>query len=453
MSKIELAQVASVINARHLGDNIAFEGAAIDSRQVQAGNLFVAFQGAHVDGHDFVKKAQDQGAVACLVQRQVECQVPQLIVSDVSQAMGDLARWYWQQNSIKTVGVTGSNGKTTTKNLLGHVIGAGFSCLVTQGNLNNHIGVPLTLLRHQSETHAVIEMGANHQGEIDNLAGIVRPNIGIISNIGPAHLEGFGGMDGVFKGKTELFRHIADDGLGLFNSDTHGIEKLNTVKATAPIQTFGQAAAADYRIEDLKLSRQGCATFIITCFDKRYPVELNILGRHNAWNATSVFAACLALGLDADWVIEKLQAYRGLPGRLEMLAGIRGSCIINDSYNANLGSFEAAIDLLANFAGEKLVVMGEMGELGDAEEAHHAAVGSKAKSAGVTKLLAVGEKTRPAVEAFGRGAQFYTSQEALVNDLEKHLSESSTVLVKGSRSARMEQILPTITLTEEEKRK
>jgi len=431
--------------ARRLGVSLAgadapYARVVTDTRAVQPGDLFVALKGERFDAHDFVAEAASKGAVAALVSRRVEANLAQILVPDTLVGMQALAASWRADFNLPVIGVTGSNGKTTTKQLLAAVMAARGPVLATEGNLNNHIGVPLTLLKLRAEHRtAVVEMGASAQGEIALLASLAKPDIGIVTQAGDAHLEGFGSRDGVAQGKGEMFRALMD-GTAIINADDHYAPLWRTLAGSNRVLRFGFAQDAEVRAEDLQTTSEGNRFTLITPAG-REAVMLPLPGRHNIANALAAASAGHTLGLTPVQIAQGLQAVERPKGRVVRHVIASDAVLIDDSYNANPTSLAAAIALLAQEKGQRLLVLGDMAELGPTAEALHARAGIEAKALGLDGLLALGPKSAHAAKAFGLGGEAFDSLDALVAALKPRLKPHTTVLVKGSRSARMERVV------------
>jgi UDP-N-acetylmuramoyl-tripeptide--D-alanyl-D-alanine ligase len=438
-----LKSIAQVAGGEFSTD-VEFTSVSTDTRTIKAGSLFVALKGPNFDAHDYVAQAAEKGAIAALVSRRVPVDLPQLIVPDVLAALSVFAREWRRQFPLPLVAITGSNGKTTTKEMLGAILSQAGRCLVTRGNLNNHIGVPLMLLELDAgHRFAVIEMGASAQGEIAHLAGLAEPTVGLITNVGAAHLEGFGGLDGVARGKGELFRSLASTGTAVINLDEPYAAEWRANTTAAQIITFGLSGHAQVSARDIESSigDQGFTTrlTLVTPFGSR-KLELQVAGMHNVRNALGAAAAALSTGATLDHIVTGLGAMRAVAGRLNLIEAVNGAHLVDDSYNANPSSLKAGIDSLKILQGDRWLVLGDMMELGDTSDALHAEVGEYAKRAGLEQLFAVGERSRYAVQAFGVGAHWYADINALIVAVRDRLSPRVTVLVKGSRSSRMERV-------------
>ncbi len=441
----DLAELARVTGGRLEGANLAFDSVSTDSRTIEPGSLFVALVGEKFDAHDYVRQAAQRGCSAALVSRPVEAAVPQVVVADTLAALSAFARAWRGDYQGTVVGITGSNGKTTVKEMTGTILGTCGPCLVTQGNLNNHIGVPLTLVRLRPEhLYAVIEMGANHRGEIAHLAAIARPDVGLVVNAGPAHLEGFGGMDGVARGKGEMFEALGSSGTAVINADDRfaGFWR-GLARAAGRVVTFGMDTDADFTASGVV--EQATGQGFITEFDLKCPLggrrlSIALSGSHNVMNALAAAAAASAAGASLDAIADGLASMLPVAGRLRMRAALNGARLIDDSYNANPGSVRAGLESLAKLPGEHWLVLGEMRELGADSDRLHAEMGALARQSGVSRMLAIGDESRHAVEAFGVGGQWFAAVDDLVAVARSDLGKDVTLLVKGSRSNRLERV-------------
>ena len=449
--KRTLGQLCVDTGGRLHGDDADWSGVCIDSRKLQPGELFVALRGENVDGHAYVAAAAAAGAAGAIVERHVaSCALAQMVVADAEKALQQAAAAHRSRFSGPVVAVAGSNGKTTTKELVRGILAQRWSVLATRGNLNNHLGVPLTLLSlDASHEAAVIEVGANHPGEVAFLTDIVRPHVGLVTNAGAEHLEGFGSLEGVARAEGELFAGLAANAVAIINADDEFAGLWQQQCASERRVSFGFAADADVRIADWSASASGGQQFRLVTSGGEVSVTLSLLGRHNAVNAAGAAAAALAAGATLQEVAAGLAAVEAVPGRLVLRTAIGGARLIDDTYNANPSSVAAGLDLLASYAGERWLVLGEMGELGEHSPAAHVAAGEAARAAGVTRLFALGTATRLAAEAFGAGAECHASGEALAQSLAAALRagarhEALTVYVKGSRMNRLEKVVAAV---------
>ncbi|MDX1593624.1 MAG: UDP-N-acetylmuramoyl-tripeptide--D-alanyl-D-alanine ligase [Gammaproteobacteria bacterium] len=443
---LELRDAAELIGGRLQGAGPGFRGVSTDSRSVRAGSLFVALRGERFDGHDHVGAAFAGGAVAALVERDVPGHGPLLRVDDTVAALGRLAAGWRARFDLPLIGITGSTGKTTVKEMAATMLGRGGPVLATRGNLNNHIGLPLTLLElGPSHRAAVIEMGANHTGEIAYLTGLARPTVGVVTNAGPVHLEGFGTVAGVARGKGELFAGLAATGTAVINVDDPHAGLWHELAADRRILTFGIEADADVTTDPGEIAESDGLhprlRFPLATPLGSITAELPLAGRHNVANALAATAAAMVAGADLDAVRDGLAATPAVPGRLQGVPGPGGALIIDDTYNANPTAFAAAIELLATRPGQRWLAVGDMAELGDDAPRWHAWVGDQARARGIDRLLAVGTLAARAAESFGERGEVYADQEALVGVLRDELGAGTTLLVKGSRSAHMERVV------------
>jgi UDP-N-acetylmuramoyl-tripeptide--D-alanyl-D-alanine ligase len=441
----DLAELARVTGGVLGGANAAFGAVLSDSRALEPGALFVALRGERFDGHEFVPEAQRRGAAGALVERRAAVPLPQVVVPDALAGLTAFAAAWRRDFDGAVVGITGSNGKTTVKEMIGSILACQGPTLVTQGNLNNHIGVPLTLCRLEaSHRYAVIEMGANHQREIAHLASIARPDVGLVINAGPAHLEGFGGLEGVAKGKGEMFEALGMEQAAVINADDrfaaywHGL-----ARGAGRVFTFGMREHADFTAHEVRTRAAGegsVSDFELVTPAGRRAVTLSLAGEHNVMNALAAAAAAHAAGAGLDAIVEGLARVRAVAGRLDIKALPGGARLVDDSYNANPGSVRAGLRALAALGGRHWLVLGEMRELGEESSQLHAEIGEFARETGVRRLYAVGDDARHAVEAFGEGATWFADVEELIDVLRAELAPGVTVLVKGSRSNRLERV-------------
>lgn len=443
--KGRLTELATRIDAQLHGADGAFDGASIDTRRLARGALFFALPGSRVDGHDFVARAASLGAAAAVVDRLVDSPLPQLLVVDVEAALqrsGAVARARFEG---AVIGVTGSNGKTTVKQMLAAILAEAGSVLATEGNLNNHLGVPLTLLRLNTATNrAVIELGASHAGEIAMLCELTRPDVAVVTNAGSAHLEGFGSREGVARAKGEIYAGLADDGVAVINADDVYADLWSETAGSRTKLRFARTPgeAVDVYSTDEVLGADR-STFMLHTPTGSAAVELNLAGAHNISNALAAAAAASALDLDADLIARGLAGMAAVGGRMAVTAARHGARLVDDSYNANPGSLAAALGWLGQQSGARWAALGDMGELGDHAEQAHADAGTAARSAGVSRLWLTGEMSRLTAETFGEGARWFADHASLSDALLDTLNataEPVTVLVKGSRSARMDRV-------------
>ncbi|UCH52542.1 MAG: UDP-N-acetylmuramoyl-tripeptide--D-alanyl-D-alanine ligase [Pseudomonadota bacterium] len=437
---LTLNLLADALKAPMVGSDVTFTGVSTDSRQIELGELFVALRGPNFDGHNFLAEAITAGAKAALLSRPVDTPLPYVLVPDTRQALGSFASFWRQQFSIPVIAVTGSNGKTTVKEMLGLIMAQRGPGCVTRGNLNNEIGVPLTLLRLRKEhKFAVIEMGMNHRGEIDYLTRLTRPTVALITNAAEAHLEGLGSVEAIAQAKGEIFAGLAPDGTAVINADDAFAEYWKGLAAPRRYLTFALDNKAFVNAQYQSDPRGSVLRLRTTHGDM--DMRLPMLGRHNVMNALAASTAALAAGATLENVRAGLQQAKSVPGRLQVKHGINGAQVIDDSYNANPASLAAGLQVLRDFPGERVLVLGDMGELGPAGPALHQRVGELAKQLRIQRLYAIGELARLAVAAFGKGAKRFDSYEALVDALLDTMHGEMTILVKGSRAMHMERVV------------
>ena len=446
MIKMTLAEVADTLALTTQNRDTTFTGISIDTRTLAPGNLFAAIKGERVDGHDLVEEARIKGAAAALVMRPVAAALPQLTTGDIVAALGKLGAAWRNQFDIPIVAVTGSNGKTTTKNMLAGIMKAACQgneeeVLATKGTLNNHYGLPLTLAGLSNKhRYAAIEMGMNHFNEIKYLTEITQPRVAIITNAAAAHLEGVGDLAGVARAKAEIFLGLPDDGIAILNRDDAFYDYWCEQIGNHQHLSFGFHPDADVSAI-LHTTSDAYQKLMVKTPSGTIDINLPLLGKHNAANALAAAAACLAIGVDLTAIKAGLESIAPAPGRLLMHTLENGVKIIDDTYNANPYSLEAAVATLASFAGKKILVLGDMAELGSETKTIHHQVGTDIRSAGIDYLFTYGELSSNAAHAFGEGAYHFNELEKLVSALKPFLYNTTTILVKGSRSMKMEQVL------------
>ena len=436
-----LAAAADSMHGTLHGADHGFSGVSTDTRTLKAGELFVALQGPNFDGCDYVGQARDKGAAGAVVSRLVDEEIPQIAVEDAKRALGELGSAWRQQLSPIVVGVTGSNGKTTLKELPAACLATAAPTLATHGNLNNDIGMPLMLTRiEERHRFAVIEMGANHAGEIAYLTALAKPDVVVITNAGAAHLEGFGSLDGVARGKGEILCGEVRPKVAVLNADDRYFDYWSKLVEDTQMITFGIDAEADVHARNIVAEADRSSFDLLTPIGQ-IDITLPLSGRHNVRNACAAAAIAVAVGLDIADIKAGLESVKPVEGRLRRLAGVAGATVYDDSYNANPLSVVAAAEFLASLPGENVMVLGDMGELGDDAARLHAETGSQVRDAGISRLLATGELSRNTVEAFGEGASWHADIDDLATRLKAELGEGVNVLVKGSRFMRMERVV------------
>ncbi len=442
MIRMTLSHAATAIDARHIGEDVEFLGCSIDSRTIQQQNLFIAIEGDNFDGHDFTDKAAAAGACALLVHKEIETTLPTLIVKDTRKALGKLARAWREELGIPLVAITGSNGKTTVKEMTRAILSTIANVYATQGNMNNEIGVPLTLFALGPEhQYGVIEMGANHPGEITRLSSMTRPNVAVITQCAPAHLEGFGSIDGVANAKAEIYSGLDASGTAIINADDNYADFWKGISQSYKQRTFAiDNPHADFRASNIRNTGDGTEFNMVTTTGE-IDIRLPIPGRHNVMNALAAAACCTSIGIEPGVISKGLENMQGVKGRLQIARGYKGCRVIDDTYNANPTSLSAAVNVLMSYEGNHLLVLGDMGELGETANELHADAGSMAREAGVDRLLSLGELSLQASLAFGSEEDHYPDVSTLNTELFNTVDDETTVLVKGSRSMKMERVV------------
>jgi len=438
-----LSQATKILQGTLLGDNVDFSNISIDTRKLQAGDLYIALHGDSFDGHDYLDQAKQAGAVAAVVHKKVTTSLPVIKVENTRKALADLAANKRQNFAGKVVAITGSNGKTTVKEMVTAIVSKQGSVLATQGNFNNDIGLPLTLLRMQKEQFAVIEMGANHLGEIKYLTTITQPDVALINNAGESHLEGFGSLKGVAQAKGEIYSGLSSDGVAVINSDDSFADYwLELIENKKIINYSMRDKTATAYGQWQQTDSGGCLIVVVN--GNEIKINLSVYGLHNAMNALAAIAVAEALQIKHENIVKALNEFSAVKGRLNFHKVDSKLTIIDDTYNANPASLFAGIEVLSATPGEHWLVLGDMGELGEDEQRIHFDAGIKARKSGVSKLLTIGEASQHAVDAFGENAMKFSTKDELISFLKKHQSQELTVLVKGSRFMKMEQIVESL---------
>lgn len=464
---LQLSDCVLALHGSLDGDDAEVSGVSIDTRTLLEGDLYIAIQGEQYNGHDFVNAAEEAGARAVMVHEDVNVTIPVLKVADTQIALGQLAQLWARRFKIPTIAITGSNGKTTVKEIVATILRQLGPVLATKGNLNNEIGVPLTLLEmREDHLYAVIEMGANHAGEIARLVEITEPDVAVINNIGTAHLEGFGSVEGIAHAKSEIFSKLSTDGYAVINADDAFAELMRGAAKNCRTREFGLTNQADVQGvpgPGLNIKTHG----------KTLSPRFQLSGDHNGMNALAAVAAVECLNVQAVNIVRGLENVRSVPGRLEKKPGAQGALVIDDSYNANPDSTQSAVNVLARYSGTRYLVLGDMAELGPDAESFHARIGAYAKKHGIDGLWTTGPLSSHAQKSFAEsqkvlvslaggvagkkgstqksndsdgsspvsGGAHFVDQESLIQDLRKYMAEGVTVLVKGSRSAQMERVV------------
>jgi len=444
--RLELGWVARAVGGELRGPaGLRCRAVGTDTRRLEGGELFVALRGPRFDGHAFLEEAARRGAAAALAERPAPG-LPTVVVPDALAALGRLAAAWREALAGPLVAVTGSCGKTTVKELLAAVLAGRGPVLASPGNLNNAVGLPLSLLRLEGgHRAAVVELGASAPGEIAALASLARPQVAVLTGAGAAHLEGFGSLEGVARAKGELLEALPEDGVAVLPADQPFAPLWRELAGRRRVLDFGLEAGAVRAVPgSLRVEPEGPepgTRFVLQAPRGEAPVRLRLLGAHQVRNALAAAAAALALGMDLEAVRRGLEAVAPVPGRLQPRRGPRGALLLDDSYNANPDSLAAALAVLAEARGRRLLALGDMLELGPEAEALHREAGRRAREAGVERLHALGPLAREAAAAFGPGGQAHENPEALARALLRDLAPGVVALVKGSRGAGMERVV------------
>ncbi|MCU7904630.1 MAG: UDP-N-acetylmuramoyl-tripeptide--D-alanyl-D-alanine ligase [Candidatus Thiodiazotropha sp. (ex Epidulcina cf. delphinae)] len=446
MNSLRLSQVVEGLNARIIGEDIDFSSVSSDTRTLQQGDLYVALRGLNFDGHRFVDQAIDKGAAAVMVSESLDRTIPQIQVANTRLGLGRLAGLWRERFDVPLVAITGSNGKTTVKELLAACLRMHGPVLATQGNLNNDIGLPLTLLGLQEESYAVVEMGANHPGEIGYLSQIAHPDVAVITNAGAAHLEGFGDLQSVARAKGEILNGLKPSGIAVLNADDDYFPLWRELLGERRMLSFGASERAAVRSDltqaEMRWTEEGFLSHMTVSFrDERFEVKLSLTGRHNLMNGLAAIAAALSMGCSVSEIQQGFASMRSVAGRLQLLFAPSGFYLIDDSYNANPDSVHAAIEVLRKAPGEQYLVLGDLAELGDESVALHSNIGTQARQAGLRHLYALGRLSGHAADSFGDGGRAFSELDDLADALHAAVRPGDTLLIKGSRGAAMERVV------------
>lgn len=450
---MRLSEAAIATHGQLLGADLEFCCVGTDSRAIKKGQLFVALKGENFDGHEYALQSLEQGASAVLV-AQASNASPAVVVKDTRLALGELAAHWRAKFDMPVVAITGSNGKTTVKEMLAAILkvaaGEDEGVLATQGNLNNDIGLPLTMLNlGEQHRYAVLEMGMNHTGELSYLTHLAKPNVALVNNAGTAHIGELGSVEAIAKAKGEIFEGLAEDGMAIINADDVFADLWKKLAEEYKQMTFGLNAKADVTAKYVLQASSSEVELLTPVGSVEF--SLPAPGLHNVRNALAAASAALALNVTLDDIAKGLSSFAGVKGRLQAKQGFAGAKLIDDTYNANPMSMKAAIDVLKASAGQRIFVMGDMGELGADAPKMHAEIGTYAKDAGIEKLFAFGTLTKNAVSAFGMNATHFDTVETLADALKQNMGAEVTVLVKGSRSMKMERVVDAVQLVQTNK--
>lgn len=439
---MKLSLLATNIQGKLLGPDVNYTGLSIDSRSIKPHELFIAIRGEKFDGHNFIELAKQRGAAGAVVDHAIETDLPLVVVQDTRKALGELAKQHRREFSIPIIALTGSCGKTTTKEMIRSILAEVGPVLTNFKNFNNDIGLPLTLLNLNTQhRYAVIEMGANHAGEIEYLTHLTQPNVALITNIGPAHLQGFGSMAGVAEAKAEIFSGLAKNGVAIINADDKFADTLQKACAPFRVLRFGLSDAADFSATNVQMDVDGKASFLLHAPNgKEMMISLTLPGQHHVLNALAAAAAASQIGIELSLIKSGLEKMQPVPGRIIVSKTKLGATLIDDSYNANPSSVAVALKLLAHYSGQRIFVMGDMGELGQNAVDYHRQLGQLAKELNIDDVYTCGDLSKETAKAFGANAKHYPNHQELILALKPHLQENVTILIKGSRSAQMEKV-------------
>ncbi|MNR80568.1 UDP-N-acetylmuramoyl-tripeptide--D-alanyl-D-alanine ligase [compost metagenome] len=439
-----LATLQSVLPGARITADAAFDGVSTDSRAVAAGNLFVALRGERFDAHDFLPQAAERKVAAVVAEAIPDgLTVPALIVPDTRVALGQIAHYWRQQFSLPVIGVTGSNGKTTVKEMIAAILEAACGVdqyLATRGNFNNDIGVPLTLMRlNKACKAAVIELGMNHPGEIAVISAIAQPGVAVVNNAQREHQEFMASVEAVARENGAVLAGLPADGIAVFPADDEFTPLWRELAAPRKVLTFGFSDDADVRCS---YSANAFGSDLeVTAGRQQFSLALSAAGVHNVRNALAAIACTLAIDIATDAIVRGLQAFAPVSGRLQRKQASNGALVIDDTYNANPDSVRAAIDVLAQMAAPRILVLGEMGEVGNDGRQYHEEIGAYARANKIEHVLTLGDLTRHTASTFGVGANHYDSVEELNDALAAIFTADATVLVKGSRFMKMERVV------------
>lgn len=435
---MKLSEAAKILNGELKGEDAIFYGASTDTRALQAGQIFFAWKGDKHDAHNFLDSIEAKGAIGAIVERYTpSVNISQIVVKDSQKALGVLAKEWKKQWSGTAIALTGSNGKTTLKEMIASILREKGQTLATEGNFNNHVGCPLTVLKLNDQyEYAVIEMGANHFEEIRYLTKIVQPNVAIVNNAGPCHLEGFGDVEGVSKGKGEIFEGLVKGGTAIINADDTYADYWQDLNTDRNVVTFGIAHSADFMAQNI----QG-QSFDLVIKDQSIKINLPLVGQHNILNACAAAAATYSVGATLEEIKVGLENLNCVKGRLEKIQLSPNHILINDAYNGNPASLKAGIDALEGIADHTWLVLGDMRELGTQAIQLHEECGRYAKIKGFDQLFTLGELSEKSTAAFGEGGHHFENHDDIIATLKQNLAEitdeSVAILVKGSNSMKM----------------
>jgi UDP-N-acetylmuramoyl-tripeptide--D-alanyl-D-alanine ligase len=443
MLRVPLSWIAEKLEGKLVGTDIEIDNISTDTRNIATGDLFLALTGPRFNGHQFVKDAAKKGAAALIVSEVVDSDLPQIKVADTRLALGQLAAAIKSKVAPKTVAITGSSGKTTVKQMTSAILAQMGEVHFTKGNANNDIGVPLTLLGLEPQHEfAVIELGANHKGEIAYTTALTQPDVAVVLNTSASHLEGFGSVEGVAKAKGEIFSGLSANGLAVINQDSPFHDYWSEINQNRLIQRFSTEQVSDFFATDIVIDDRGCAHFTLQGTTGQIAISLTVPGRHNVANALVAAALSSHLGATLEHIKQGLLNMEQVGGRLNIIELTPQLRLIDDTYNANVASVMAAIELLSSYSGTRILVLGDMAELGQDALQYHRQAGEHANQCGIDHLFSLGSLSEQASNVMV--GDHFTDCQALVNHLLLFISQKSdpvTLLVKGSRSAKMERVV------------
>jgi UDP-N-acetylmuramoyl-tripeptide--D-alanyl-D-alanine ligase len=445
---MKLSEIAYVVGGELIGLDCDVAGFSTDTRSLQAGDLFIALSGPNFDANEFVVVAAEKGAIAAIVTRvNPQLGIAQVVVDDSHRALGQIAAaWRARFVQLRRVAITGSAGKTSVKEMVASIFATTASTLATKGNFNNDIGVPLTLLRLREEHQfGVFELGANHIGEIAYTSSLVAPHAAVIVNVGTAHLEGFGSREGIAKAKSEIYQGLVDDGVAIINGDDDFASYCREQAAPYRVLTFSQQNKADVYASDIQSKGLPTWSFTLHIGEQQTPVNLQMLGRHQVGNALAAASLAHACGMSINQIKQGLESCKPVAGRTVLHRLQPEQYLVDDTYNASPNAMRAAIDLLADMPGRKVLVLGDMAELGATAAEIHQDIGAYAQMKKINALYATGKHAADYQVGYGPQAQLFPDHQALLQSLEQELQGVVSVLVKGSRSARMEHVVQGLT--------
>lgn len=441
-SSMQYSALANIVRGELIGHDGEFKKIAIDSRAIQSGDCFIAIKGEFFDGHDFIADVAKKNAAVAIVSSDIQSDIPLIKVTDTRQALKAIAHFYRENACIPVAAITGSCGKTTTRSLLENMLKQKGHVLASKKSFNNDIGLPLTLLQlNPSHDFAVLEIGTNHPGEIADLTKIAKPTVATVTMAAPVHIEHFGSVDAIAREKGAIFEGLTSDGIAVINAEDEFADQWKKMAGNHRVITFGREKKADVMARDIQSMPNGQTHFALILPSENVTINLPLLGEHNVLNALAAAAMAYAMTISIADIQKGLETVEPEYGRLVEKMGFNGAVIIDDSYNANPASVKAAITLLTHRSPQSILVLGDMKELGNYAQALHEEIGAFAKQAGVKQLFCYGENTVYASRTFGKNAQHFDDYQTLINALKQSVTPDTIVLVKGSRSMKMETVV------------